>query len=133
MAATFRIAVVTPEREVLALDARFVALPAYDGEMGVLPRRAPMLVQLGSGRLRVEPAEGETRSIFVSGGFAQMVEDRLTILTEEARDLSELSRPAELESLASAHQLAADGDEAWTRKQRAIERARAAARLAPPA
>jgi hypothetical protein len=62
MAGAFRVAVVTPEREVLATDASFVALPAYDGEMGVMPRRAPLLVQLGSGILRVQQAGGAERS-----------------------------------------------------------------------
>lgn len=66
MAATFNVSVVTPEREVLAGAARFVALPAYDGEMGILAKRAPLVVQLGSGRLRVDleiilPAEGSLR------------------------------------------------------------------------
>jgi len=126
---TFRVAVVTPEREVLALDARFVALPAFDGEMGVLPRRAPILVQLGSGLLRVEPAEGEPRSLFVSGGFAQMVDNRLTILTEEARELAELSIEAARESLTSARELTAHDDETWSKKLRAVERARAEERL----
>ena len=39
MAGTFRLSVVTPEREVLALEVRFVSLPAFDGEMGILAKR----------------------------------------------------------------------------------------------
>jgi F-type H+-transporting ATPase subunit epsilon len=125
MTGTFRVAVVTPEREVLATDAKFVALPAYDGEMGVLPRRAPLLVQLGSGILRVREAGGGERSLFVSGGFAQMVEDRLTVLTEEAGDPAELSKSAGRDALAAARGLPADTDDAWRRKLRALDRARA--------
>ena len=131
MSGSFRVTVVTPEREVVALDARFVALPAFDGEMGILARRAPMLVQLGSGLLRIQPVEGEARVLFVSGGFAQMAEDRLTVLSQEARELSELSVEAAREALASAHELPADSDEAWRSKQRATDRARAEARLSP--
>lgn len=129
MAGTFRVAVVTPEREALALEARFVALPAYDGEMGILPRRAPLLVALGSGLLRVEDAAGATRRLFVSGGFAQMVEDRLTVLTEEARDPETLDAAAGRASLAAARDLPAGTDEAWQSKQRALDRARAVTRL----
>jgi F-type H+-transporting ATPase subunit epsilon len=125
MTGTFRVAVVTPEREVLATDAKFVALPAYDGEMGVLPGRAPLLVQLGSGILRVREAGGGERSLFVSGGFAQMVEDRLTVLTEEAGDPAELSKSAGRDALAAARGLPADTDDAWRRKLRALDRARA--------
>jgi F-type H+-transporting ATPase subunit epsilon len=129
MAAVFRVAVVTPEREVLAGEARFVALPAYDGEMGILPRRAPLLVALGSGVLRVEDAAGVSRRLFVSGGFAQMVEDRLTVLTEEAREPETLEAEAGRTSLATARELPAGSDEEWRKKQRALDRARTVARL----
>jgi F-type H+-transporting ATPase subunit epsilon len=138
VAGTFRVAVVTPEREVLATDARFVALPAYDGEMGVLPRRAALLVQLGSGLLRVEAADGTAHSLFLSGGFAQMVEDRLTVLTEEAVAPASLTAQGASASLAAARELPAAPEAAWKKKQRALDRARAARRLAarasgPPA
>jgi F-type H+-transporting ATPase subunit epsilon len=128
MAGAFRVAVVTPEREVLTTDASFVALPAYDGEMGVLPRRAPLLVQLGSGVLRVQEAKGGERRLFISGGFAQMVEDRLTVLTEEAADPAELTRSAGRDALVVARNLPAGSDDAWRRKLRALERARAIGR-----
>jgi len=94
MAGTFRVAVVTPEREVAALMAKFVALPAFDGEMGILAKRAPLLTQLGSGLLRIEGADGAKVSFFVSGGFAQMVEDKLTVLTPEALEPSAVSAEA---------------------------------------
>lgn len=129
MASGFRVSVVTPEREVLAADARFVALPAFDGEMGILPRRAALLVQLGSGKLRVEETGGAERVLFVSGGFAQMVDDRLTVLTEEASELSAVTAAAAQESLAAARALPSAGDEGWRKKQRALDRARALGRL----
>jgi F-type H+-transporting ATPase subunit epsilon len=129
VAGTFRVAVVTPEREVLAVEAKFVALPTFDGEMGILPRRAALLVQLGSGVLRVEAAGGERHRLFVSGGFAQMVEDRLTVLTEEAVDPDGLSSEAASESLAAAQGLPSTSDEAWSRKQHQQSRARTILRL----
>jgi F-type H+-transporting ATPase subunit epsilon len=129
VAATFHLSVVTPEREVLALEARFVALPAYDGEMGFLPRRAPLLVQLGAGQLRIEAADGAKRSLFVAGGFAQMVEDRLTLLTEEATEPARLSAAAARRTLAEVQAESPRGDEAWRRKQRTQDRARAVLRL----
>ena len=129
MAGTFRVAVVTPEHEVLAVEARFVALPTFDGEMGILPRRAALLVQLGSGVLRVDDAAGARHRLFVSGGFAQMVEDRLTVLTEEAVDPDGLSSEAANQSLAAAQGLPSASDEAWSRKQQQQSRARAILRL----
>jgi F-type H+-transporting ATPase subunit epsilon len=130
VAATFHLSVVTPEREVLALEARFVALPAYDGEMGFLPRRAPLLVQLGAGQLRIEAADGAKRSLFVAGGFAQMVEDKLTLLTEEAREPDSITAQEAERILAEAATLAAPDEPAFAKKRRALERARALKRIA---
>lgn len=129
MPGTFRLSVVTPEREVLAVEARFAALPAYDGEVGVLAKRAPLLTQLGSGLLRVEEASGEWRELFVSGGFAQMVDDRLTLLTEEARPREEAANEAADELLARALGLEASSDGEFAVKDRALARARALRRL----
>jgi len=130
MAGTFRVAVVTPEREVLALEARFVALPAFDGEMGILARRAPLLTQLGSGLLRVEDAAGRKQWLFVSGGFAQMVDDKLTVLTPEALEPAAVSAETARAGFERAAALGAGSDAEAEQKQRALDRARALARIA---
>jgi len=130
MAATFQLSVVTPEREVLAVETRFVALPAYDGEMGFLSRRAPLLTQLGAGLLRYEDAAGAKRVLFVAGGFAQMVDDKLTLLTEEARDPAAITAELAARSLVEARSLVATTDAEFVRKDRALQRARALRRLA---
>jgi F-type H+-transporting ATPase subunit epsilon len=130
MAGTFRISVVTPEREVLAADARFVALPAFDGEMGILARRAPLLTQLGHGLLRIELADGSRRALFISGGFAQMVEDRLTVLTEEALEGEAITLEAARESLAAAGALPGSSLTEQENKLQALDRARALGRAA---
>ena len=130
MPGSFHVSVVTPEREVLAADARFVALPAYDGEMGFLAGRAPLLTQLGSGLLRVEAADGSRRALFISGGFAQMVEDKLTVLTEEAIEDEAISLAAARESLAAAGALPGSTLTEQENKQRALDRARSLTRAA---
>ncbi len=84
-APTFHLSVITPERAVLETEATFVVFPAWDGEVGVLRNRAPLLHRLGKGELRVQSPAGN-RSLQVEGGFAQMVDNRLTILTEQARE-----------------------------------------------
>src|SRR5258708_32030827 len=88
MADTFHITVIPPERAVLETDATFAAVPAHDGELGILRNRAPMLYRLGAGLLRVDTPEGK-RALFVAGGFAQMGDNRLTILTEVAKQLDQ--------------------------------------------
>lgn len=81
----FQISVVTPEKAVLDCEARSVVFPAHDGLMGILTNRAPLLTQLGAGPLRIDEAEGNTSHHYdIAGGFAQMVDNRLTILTERA-------------------------------------------------
>ncbi len=130
MAGTFRVAVVTPEREVAALMAKFVALPAFDGEMGILAKRAPLLTQLGSGLLRIEGADGAKVSFFVSGGFAQMVEDKLTVLTPEALEPSAVSAEAARTGLEKAAALPNRTDAEAEKRQRAYDRARALGRAA---
>ncbi|WP_165064325.1 ATP synthase F1 subunit epsilon [Paludisphaera rhizosphaerae] len=75
--------VITPEKTVFAKTVDFVALPLYDGELGVFPSRAPMLGRLGYGELRVKIG-GTTESYFVDGGFAQVRDNVVTVLTNRA-------------------------------------------------
>lgn len=125
---TFELNVVTPERVVLERAARFAAFPAYDGEVGILPHRAPLLARLGHGELRVESAEGQ-EALFVSGGFAQMVGNKLTLLTEEARPLAELDRAKADAELASAKALPASNEALRAAREKALGRAAAKLRL----
>ncbi|MEL7058539.1 MAG: ATP synthase F1 subunit epsilon [Acidobacteriota bacterium] len=132
---TFQVSVVTPERAVLEADAHFVAYPAHDGEVGILPGRAPLLHKLGMGTLRVDLPGDEKRVFFVDGGFAQMIDDKLTLLTEQAREPQELEREAIERLLVEAREARADGEgdggsvDAAAERQVAVQRARAQLRL----
>jgi len=128
----FHLSIITPERAVLEADATFVAFPAWDGEVGILKGRAPLLYKLGTGKLRAETAEGE-QVFYVDGGFAQMVEDRLTILTQQAKRRDEIDRAAAERALAAARDAPAHDEAAVAARQKAIERARAQLRVAVPA
>jgi F-type H+-transporting ATPase subunit epsilon len=125
----FHLSIITPERAVLEADASFVAFPAWDGEVGILHGRAPLLYKLGVGKLRAETPEGE-QLFYVDGGFAQMVEDRLTILTQQAKRPQEIDRAAAERALAAARETPAPNEEAMVERQKAIERARAQLRIA---
>ena len=63
--------VVTPEKAVLDEAADFVAVPMFDGELGVLPGRAPLIGRLGYGELRIRRGM-DVRRFFVDGGFVQV-------------------------------------------------------------
>src|SRR5437667_3488387 len=80
---TVQCVVVTPERAVLDERVDFVALPRYDGELGVLRGRAPLIGRLGFGELRTRRGESVQR-YFVDGGFAQVRADVVTVLTPRA-------------------------------------------------
>ena len=119
---TFHCSVITPERAVLEADATFVAFPAHDGEVGILKDRAPLLYKMGIGVLRVETPEGN-HVFFVDGGFAQMVENRLTLLTDQAKRVEEIDRAAAQRALAEAREMPMVGDAEFAARQRAMKRA----------
>ncbi|HEY3246263.1 MAG TPA: ATP synthase F1 subunit epsilon [Phycisphaerae bacterium] len=124
MAGSFRCTVVTPDRQVLDTDATFVALPAHDGEIGILHNRAPLVCKLGIGVLRVTAGGGQQR-YFVDGGFAQVLDNNLTVLTPKALSSDQID-PAAAE--ASFRQVAASHptDEAGQNaRQAGMQRARA--------
>ncbi|MES1245417.1 MAG: ATP synthase F1 subunit epsilon [Acidobacteriota bacterium] len=129
---TFHCSVITPERAVLETEATFVAFPAHDGEVGILPGRAPLLFKMGIGELRVESPEGN-HNYFVDGGFAQMVENRLTLLTEQAKAVEEIDKAAAERALTEARDLPMVTDAEFTTRQRAVRRAETQIHLAEEA
>jgi F-type H+-transporting ATPase subunit epsilon len=115
--------VVTPERAVLDETVDFVALPMYDGELGVLPGRAPLIGRLGYGELRTRRG-GDTERFFVDGGFAQVRSNVVTVLTPRAMRAEEIDVAAAQAALEEAKRPAATPEEQAARLQ-AQERARA--------
>lgn len=85
MAQRLKVAVISPDRTVHEGEADMVVAPAWDGELGILRGHAPMLVLLGEGRLRVKDG-GAEKSFSVSGGFLQVADDVVTVLSEEASE-----------------------------------------------
>src|SRR3954462_13133807 len=123
--------VVTPERTLFDELVDFVALPLYDGELGVLPGRAPLIGRLGFGELRTR-TEGLTRHYFVDGGFAQVRDDVVTVLTNRAIPADRIDTVAASEELERASGRGATTDFELAEKERAIAGARAQLRVAAP-
>ncbi len=101
-----QLTVVTPETTLLSEPAVSVRFPLEDGEIGILPDHAPMVGRLGLGELIVT-TPAETRSYFVDGGFAQVKNNVVTLLTNEARDLRKLP-PTAVAEFQAAFQEALD-------------------------
>lgn len=79
-----RVTLISPEGSVFEGEADSVIVPAHDGEVGILPRHAPFMTLLGSGRLVVR-AGAEDNVFVVEGGFMQVADDVVRIVTEHAR------------------------------------------------
>jgi F-type H+-transporting ATPase subunit epsilon len=126
---TFKCSVITPERAVLECDANFVAFPAHDGEMGVLFNRAPLVCKLGIGPLRVE-STGAKHVLLIDGGFAEVVDNRVTILTEQAVKPDQIDRAAAQQSLDEAREMKITDDASYIARDNAFKRARAKLKLA---
>jgi F-type H+-transporting ATPase subunit epsilon len=121
-----RCVVVTPERALLDAPADFVALPLYDGELGVLPGRAPLIGRLGVGELRVRRGEHVDR-YFVDGGFVQVRSNVVTVLTARALKAEDIDANAAEQALQAA--LAPAGPDRQESQARAQVRARAQLRM----
>ena len=73
--------IVTPDRKVLSQDVDYVGAPGALGEFGVLPNHIPFLSALGIGNLYYKD-DGRTHYVFVSGGFAEVTPEKVTVLAE---------------------------------------------------
>jgi len=129
VAETFQCSVVTPERAVLECDASFAALPAWDGEVGVLKNRAPLVCRLGIGALRIETTDGK-HVMFIDGGFAEMADNKLTILTSAARLPEELDEAEIAQHLETAQSIEVRDEVTYKARQDAQQRARVQKKLA---
>lgn len=80
------VSVVSPERTLFEGEAQSIVAPAFDGELGILTNHAPMLTLLGTGTLRLRATGGE-RAFQVAGGFLEVSENRVRVVTERAGEL----------------------------------------------
>ena len=88
LAETLRMIMVTPEREVYNGEAAMVILPAFYGEMGVLPKHMPVMVALRCGEVRIKTSDG-VKSYVVDGGLAEVTGRMVKVLANFAEDMSE--------------------------------------------
>ena len=84
MAQNIKLEVVTPEKVVVSEDSQIVAAPGTLGEFGVLSGHTPFLTSLKTGVIRYTDAKGGEQLVFISGGFAEALPNKVTILAESA-------------------------------------------------
>jgi F-type H+-transporting ATPase subunit epsilon len=121
--------VVTPEATALDEAVDFVALPLYDGEIGIAPGRAPLIGRLGFGELRLANG-GQTQRYYVDGGFVQVAGDVVSVLTNRAVPAASIDPAVAAEQLAEARNRKANSDELLAIRDRIEQQARAQLRVA---
>src|SRR5687768_9261358 len=126
----FQCVLVTPEQQVLDEQVTQAILAAHDGLLGILTDRAPLLARLGMGPLRLDLANGQRRYFFIDGGVAQMKDNKLTILTNEATPASEIDAETARAEYAEAAARRATDPETAADRDRQMRRAKAKQELA---
>jgi F-type H+-transporting ATPase subunit epsilon len=118
---------VSPEKLLIAQPAEMVVVPGTEGDFGALPRHAPMITGVRPGIIDVYQGGKVEKRIFVSGGFAEVNETRITVLAEEAILLAELTTELAQERLhrAEAELAGAAGEHARREAERHLAVARA--------
>ena len=84
MADNIKLEVVTPEKAVVSEEAQIIMAPGSEGEFGVLDGHTPFLTTLKTGMIRYKDSSGAERAVFVSGGFAEALPNKVTVLAESA-------------------------------------------------
>ena len=133
MAENIHLEVVTPEKIVISEEAQIVAAPGSLGEFGVLSGHTPFLTTLKTGIIRYTDANGKEHHVFVSGGFAEALPDKVTVLAESAERRSDIDLERAKEALERAEKRLAE-DRAkkeidFARARGALERATVRIRL----
>jgi len=122
-ATTMRCVIVTPEETVLDTEADFVAVPLFDGEAGIARQHSAMIGRLGFGELRISKG-AETSRYYVDGGFVQVVDDVVSVLTNRSLEAEKVDGAAAQELLEAANHRQAAGEEQIALRERLQAQAR---------
>lgn len=98
------VVIVSAEGEIFSGDADMVFAPAKMGEVGIAPRHAPLLTDLKPGEVRVQTAEGEEQSFYVTGGVLEIQPHLISVLADSALHAEELDEAAALAARERAQQ-----------------------------
>jgi F-type H+-transporting ATPase subunit epsilon len=127
MAQNIRLEVVTPGKSVVDEDAQIVVAPGSMGEFGVLSGHTPFMTTLKLGTIRYTDTSGVERCVFVSGGFAEALPDKVTVLAESAERRCDIDLQRAKSALERAEkrleEQAAKEDMDFIRAKGALERA----------
>lgn len=121
--------VVTPEATALEEKADFVALPLYDGEIGIGTNHSPLIGRLGFGEMRLKVG-GKVSHYYLDGGFVQVAGNTVSVLTNRALPADKVDATHAKEQLKSALKRKAHTPELMEIRDRLVDQARAQLRVA---
>jgi F-type H+-transporting ATPase subunit epsilon len=81
---TLHVDVVSAEESIFSGEAKFVALPGEEGELGILPRHTPLITRIKPGAVRIERVDGGEEFVFVAGGILEVQPGTVTVLADTA-------------------------------------------------
>ena len=108
MAGNILLEVVTPEKSVVNEEARIVMAPGVLGEFGVLIGHTPFMTALKLGTIKYTDVNGDERCVFVSGGFAEALPDKVTVLAESAERRCDIDMERAKEAMERAQKRLSD-------------------------
>ena len=120
---TIHVDIVSAEKEIYSGTAEIVFAPLVTGEVGILPRHAPLLARMKPGEVRVRSASNEDLSFYVSGGLLEVQPHVVTVLADTAQRARDLDEAAALKAKERA-------EEALRNRKTDIDYAKAQAELA---
>lgn len=125
MAENIKLEIVTPDKLVVDDDAQIVMAPGTDGEFGILKGHTPFLTSLKVGTVKYKETSGKERLIFVSGGFAEALPDKVTILAESAERRRDIDQQRAKQAMERAEKRLSSNDESidYVRAKAALTRA----------
>lgn len=129
MAMTIHVDIVSAENEIFSGPAEMVFAPAIMGEVGILPRHAPLLTQLKPGEVRVRMPGGQEEFFYVSGGMLEVQPHVVTVLTDTALRAKDVDEAAALEAKQRAEQAIQDRTSEFEYAKAQAELAEAVAQL----
>jgi len=126
-AGNIKLEIVTPEKSVVSEDVQIVMAPGVLGEFGVLIGHTPFMTTLRLGTICYVDAAGKEHLVFISGGFAEALPDKVTVLAESAEHRSQIDIERAKSALERAQERLAKEEEGQTidreRAKAAMERA----------
>lgn len=122
--------IITPLRTALDTEVSSIMLPATQGEMEILPGHADLITSVANGELIYRPAQGESASLFVGGGFLQVDKNQVLLVTDTALQAAEIDNDSVQQALERAQKAIRDRESVLSREEVAYLEASIAKQIA---